>query len=445
MYRNFIRLIVAICLFSLLPTCAYADVLVMGSDVSVTFGKAVAEDFMKKNQGTNVNVLGGGKDTAIVMLSSGSCDLANSTLSLSEQDRPDVLKAIEDAKKKGHPIREIAVAIDVVQFFIHPSNPINQLSLGQLSQIYLGKAINWDQVGGSNAPMEVLITSNDPKNFTLNNWVLDHQPAGVNVLEWDKKLIFHKVAATPNAIGYDGIYFTNDMLALSGDLVKPITITTSDNEKAYAPSRKYPVSRNLYLFYREGDISQEAQRYIDYMLSPAGQKIVGQYVLPLLPPAKTFELVFAPKGAAEQRVVFTEGAIIPSTVSFYRTDASSYTFYARNNTRHDATFPQLTTVAQGKRNITNEGYYSTFKPGTVKKTQDKLAAGDITEFSVAGGSSGLESTDVMTFEINGKTVTATFSQSSSTQETTDSGSSGCNAATFSGLLLLPLFILLRRK
>ena len=142
MRKKFIRLIVAVCLFSLLPAYAYANVLVMGSDVSVTFGKAVAEDFMKKNTGTNVTVLGGGKDTAFVMLSAGSCDLANSTLSLSEQDRPDVLKAIADAKAKGHPIREIAVAIDVVQFFIHPSNPINQLSLGQLSQIYLGKAIN---------------------------------------------------------------------------------------------------------------------------------------------------------------------------------------------------------------------------------------------------------------------------------------------------------------
>ena len=441
MRKKFIRLIVAVCLFSLLPAYAYANVLVMGSDVSVTFGKAVAGDFMEKNMGTNVTVLGGGKDTAIVMLSAGSCDLANSTLSLSEQDRPDVLKAIADAKAKGHPIREIAVAIDVVQFFIHPSNPINQLSLGQLSQIYLGKAINWDQVVGSHAPMEVLITSNDPKNFTLNNWVLDHQPAGANVLEWDKKLIFHKVAATPNAIGYDGIYFTNDMLALSGDLVKPITITASDNEKAYAPSRKYPISRNLYLFYREGDLSQEAQRYVDYMLSPAGQRIVGQYVLPLLPPAKTFELVFAPKGAAEQRVVFTEGGI-PSTVSFQYTDASSYTFYARNNTRYDATFPLLTTAAQGRRNLVNEGYYSVLKPGSTGKTQDKLVAGDITELSVTGGSSGLASADVMTFAINGKTVTATFTKGSMDET---SGSSGCNTAVFPALTLVPLFFLLRRK
>lgn len=440
MHKKFIRLITAVCLFSLLPVYAYANVLVMGSDVSVTFGKAVAEDFMKKNQGTSVNVLGGGKDTAIVMLSAGSCDLANSTLSLSEQDRPDVLKAIADAKAKGHPIREIAVAIDVVQFFVHPSNPVSQLSLGQLSQIYLGKAINWNQVGGYHAPMEVLITSNDPKNFTLNNWVLDHQPAGAEVLEWDKKLIFHKVAATPNAIGYDGIYFTNDMLALSGDLVKPITITTSDNEKAYAPSRKYPVSRNLYLFYREGDLSQEAQRYIDYMLSPVGQRIVGQYVLPLLPPAKTFELVFAPNGAEEQRIVFTESAI-PAAVSFHHTDASNYTFYARNNTRYDATFPLLTTVKQEKRNLVNEGYYSVLKQGISGKTQDKLVAGDITELSVTGGSNGLVSTDVMTFTINGKTVTATFNKGN----TETSGSSGCNTALFPALALLPVFFLLRRK
>ena len=440
MHKKFIRLITAVCLFSLLPAYAHANVLVMGSDVSVTFGKAVAEDFMKKNQGTSVNVLGGGKDTAIVMLSAGSCDLANSTLSLSEQDRPDVLKAIADAKAKGHPIREIAVAIDVVQFFIHPSNPVSQLSLGQLSQIYLGKSINWNQVGGYHAPMEVLITSNDPKNFTLNNWVLDHQPAGAEVLEWDKKLIFHKVASTPNAIGYDGIYFTNDMLALSGDLVKPITITASDNEKAYAPSRKYPVSRNLYLFYREGDLSQEAQRYIDYMLSPVGQRIVGQYVLPLLPPAKTFELVFAPNGAAEQRIVFTESAI-PAAVSFHHTDASNYTFYARNNTRYDATFPLLTTVKQEKRNLVNEGYYSVLKQGISGKTQDKLVAGDITELSVTGGSNGLVSTDVMTFTINGKTVTATFNKGN----TETSGSSGCNTAVFPAFSLLPLLFLLRRK
>ena len=119
----------------------------------------------------------------------------------------------------------------------------------------------------------------------------------------------------------------------------------ADDVKGDEPSRKYPVSRYLYMYIREGDISTEAQDFLKYMLQPAAQKIIGTFVQPLLPPARTFEIGIMPKGKPqlEQKVSFPENISSHKDFKINVDDENEYVVYARNNTIYNGTFPTLKT------------------------------------------------------------------------------------------------------
>ncbi len=421
------KALIAILLIFVLASAASAQVIVRGSEVSVTFGKAVAAQYMKDYPGTSVDVAGGGKDNAIMMLAAGSCDIANSALSLAEQDRQDVLDALAKAKADGHPIKEIAVAIDCVDFFTHESNPVFELTLDQLRKIYEGTYTNWNQVGGPNMTINVYQSGQDDhKYFSIKNWLIDGTSFSPNSIQVDKKEIFGKVADDPAGIGYDGVFYVGDSLAASGDVVNSLWIAGPDDAKAYAPSRKYPVSRNLYMFYRDGDFSAEAKAFLDYMLQPKAQRIIGGYVSALMPPARTFELAFAPKDKPEQTVRFTEDLASEQNVMFDYVDATEYVIYARNNSYVDGTLPKIVAEDGTVRNVTNGGLFIVNRK-TDPKTFDGLMNCNITELrpdKIARG-------DVMTFNYNGCQITVRFGTS-----THQSGSSGCSTGAFALLLAM---------
>ena len=427
-----------LCCFS---TASSAAVVVMGSEISAQFSKSVAQEYMQKNPGKIINVYGGGKDSAIIALSAGSCDIANSSLSLAEQDRPDVLAAIQAAKDAGTPFIEIAVAIDGIDFFVNKDNPVSALTFEQLQNIYLGNATNWGFAGGHNAKIAALYTGeDDAKNFAMKRWLLQGKPVSSLVELVDKKLTFSTTANQTDAIGYDGIFYANESMIASPDRVKRVPIQGPISDIPLAPSRKYPVSRKLYFFVRQGAISKDAQDFINFFVGPEGQRVVGKFVSPVMPPAKMFELSFSPNGKEEQTVGFSETLDRDVVLSFSYHDAPSFTFLAKNNTYHDASFPIIESTSGEVRPITNKGVFMTLSPLEPTGT-NKLANCNVSEFTVPGGEKGLMASDKLTFHYNGQKITVLFQK----QENSDSGS--CNALNISSLvvLLAPGFFAIIRK
>lgn len=431
------KALAAVLLFSALAGPASAQVVVRGSEVSVTFGQAVAEQYMKDNPGTSVDVAGGGKDNAIIMLAGGSCDIANSALSLAEQDREDVLAAIEKAKSDGRPIKQVAIAIDCVDFFVEGNNPVYGLTLDELRKIYDGTYTNWNQAGGPDAEIHAYQSGqNDHKYFSIKEWLINGTSFSAGSIEVDKKEIFGLVAADALGIGYDGVYYVNDSLSKSPDAVRSLTITGPSGTGDYAPSRKYPVSRNLYMFYREGDLSEEAKAFLDYMLQPKAQRIIGGYVSPLLPPACTFELAFAPKGKVEQVIRVTEDITAEQNFTFLFEEAPEYALYARNNTYADATYPKIADEGGTVRNVTNGGLF------IVNRASDPVSWNGLMNCNITElRPETLARGDVMTFEYNGCLITVRFGSS----KYQNSGSGTCDTGAFALLPALALAVFVFRK
>ena len=246
---------------------------IKGSDTMVNLGQAWAEAFNKKNPGVNVAVTGGGSGTGIAALISGTADIAECSRTMKE-------KEIQQAEKNGIKPVEFKVALDGLAVVVNPNNPVSQLTIAQLADIFTGKITNWKNVGGKD--LEIVILSREVNSGThvyFKEHVLrkgnekgpeEFSPAAL--LMPSSQAIADEVAQNSNAIGYYGMGYISPKqkaIAVSKDKEGPSIEPTMDNVK----SGKYPISRPL-LIYTKGEPEGIVKGFIDFVLSSEGQQIV---------------------------------------------------------------------------------------------------------------------------------------------------------------------------
>jgi phosphate transport system substrate-binding protein len=245
-----------------------------GSDTMVNLALGWAERYQDINPDVRISVTGGGSGTGIAALFNNTVDLANASREIKSEE-------IERARAIGNEPIEFVVARDAIAIVVHPDNPVNALTLPQLSDIYSGKINNWRELGGDDRPivrlsretnsgthvyfLEVVLRLGQPDNKTLfaTNTLLLPSSEG----------IIHEVRHNPNAIGYDGLgYVPHDLkvLAISettgGVYINPSVETVNTG--------KYPISRDLYI-YTIGQPEGTVKEYLDWILSEEGQQIVA--------------------------------------------------------------------------------------------------------------------------------------------------------------------------
>jgi len=246
---------------------------IKGSDTMVNLGQAWAEDFMKINPAVSIAITGGGSGTGVAALLSGTTDIAQASRNMEP-------KEIEQAKKKGIDPKEIHVANDGITIVVNPVNPVNKLTIQQLSDIFTGKTKNWKEVGGTD---QKIVALSRERNSGTHVFFLEHvvklgekksknEFAPAVLMMPSSQAIIEEVKANPSAIGYVGLgYLTakEKALAIAKDRDSSYVIPSVKTVTA----RQYPISRSL-LFYTNGEPTDEVRAFIDYVLSPAGQKIV---------------------------------------------------------------------------------------------------------------------------------------------------------------------------
>jgi phosphate transport system substrate-binding protein len=244
-----------------------------GSDTMVNLALYWAEEYQKIHPEIRISVTGGGSGTGISSLINNTVDLANASREIKSEE-------IEQANENGIVPVEFIVARDAIAVIVNPENPIDQLTLQEVSDIYSGKIENWSQLGGEDRPivrlsretnsgthvyfLEEVIrfgNSNDKTIFSANTLLL---PSSEGIIA--------EVRENPNAIGYDGLgYITEE--------VKVLRIAREKGSAYIFPSLEsvndghYAISRNLFI-YAPGTPTTIAKGYLDWILSSEGQKIV---------------------------------------------------------------------------------------------------------------------------------------------------------------------------
>lgn len=263
--KKFLASFLAVFLLALPVVAQAGNVTVKGSDTMVILGQRWAEEFMKKNPGTKLQVTGGGSGTGISALINGTTDICMSS-------RP-----IKDAETEKLRTRfnttgtEIAVAKDGVTFYVNEKNPLSSLTQEQLKGIYLGDITNWKDVGGPDAPIVVYSRENSSGTYVF---VKDNLLGGEDYTASAQTLpgtaaVVNAVSKEKNGIGYGGAAYAKGVKELKIKVGSGEVAPTAENIK----SGKYPLSRDLY-FYLRSKPNGEAKAFIDYALSAEGQQLV---------------------------------------------------------------------------------------------------------------------------------------------------------------------------
>ncbi len=240
----------------------------------VNLALAWAERYQASHPDFRISVTGGGSGTGIVALINGTVDIANASREIKAEEKENALAA-------GYEPVEFVVARDAIAVIVNPNNPVDRLTIEQISKIYNGEYNNWQQVGGEDRPIVRLSReSNSGTHVYFLETVVRLGDSADKSLFTPKTLllpssegIIAEVRDNPNAIGYDGLGYVTDE-------VKMVAVASVGSQNFVYPSiaavndGSYPIARDLYMYTRE--IPTEAiQTYIDWILSDEAQQIVG--------------------------------------------------------------------------------------------------------------------------------------------------------------------------
>lgn len=236
---------------------------------------------MQLHPDVRISVTGGGTGTGIAAMINGTVDIANA----SREMKPEEIAA---ARANGIEPVEFVVANDAIAVVVHPSNPVDHLTLRQISEIYTGKITRWSQVGGEDRPIVLLSRESNSGTYV---YFLEHV---IRLGEKDNQALFSpdtllmpssegisaEVRQNPNAIGYDGLgYVTPDQ--------KVIAVARSEDGPYVLPSVEtvnggtYPIARPLYM-YTAGEPRGQIKAYLDWILSEGQVQVAQLGFVPLL-------------------------------------------------------------------------------------------------------------------------------------------------------------------
>ena len=275
--KNSLFILIILSLFYLV-NFSYADnsklsIQIKGSDTMVNLTQAWAENFSKLHPEANIAVTGGGSGTGIAGLLNGTCEIVQSSREMNE-------KEITLAKQKNINPEEFIVALDGIAIVVNPKNPVKDLTIDQLRDIFMGTIKNWKEVGGENKKIVILSREvNSGTHVFFKEHVLrkgnskgteEFSPEAL--LMPSSQAIADEITQNPNAIGYYGMGYISSqqkLIAVAKDekssYVQPTIATVKNNS--------YPISRPLYM-YANNKPQGIIKEFIDYAYSPEGQKIV---------------------------------------------------------------------------------------------------------------------------------------------------------------------------
>lgn len=247
-----------------------------GSDTLVNLALAWAEAYRTIQPTVSIAVTGGGSGTGIAALINGTVDIANASRSMKESE-------VAAVQANGVNPVEYVVAIDALAVIVHPQNPISQLTIDQLADIFTGRVTNWQELGGLDRPIVILSreTNSGTHVYFLEEVVRKGEKENKDIFAPQTLLmpssagITSEVRRNLNAIGYDGLGYVDPehekMIAVATHTGDPFVLPSVAN----GADGSYPISRNLYM-YTAGELTGAMADYLAWIRGPEGQRIVGE-------------------------------------------------------------------------------------------------------------------------------------------------------------------------
>lgn len=279
MKRIFAAALSTLALLGMAATAFATDIAVKGSTTVQPIMQKAVESFMAQNKGVSISISASGSGDGAKAIIDGSTPLAMMSREMKESE-------IKQAKEKGVNPKQIIIAYDCLTPVVNAANPVKNLTMAQLKDIYTGKVKDWKDLGGT--PGQIVVVSRDSSSGTFEYWnehVLKKERVFPGALmQASNGAVAQTVAKNKYAIAYVGLAYTH------APGLKAVTVEGVGGSVENTLNGTYPISRGLYL-YTNGEPTGDVAKLVNFILSEAGQKIVSSV---------DYVPVKAPKGAAKK-------------------------------------------------------------------------------------------------------------------------------------------------
>ena len=219
---------------------------------------ALSESYMAANKDVTVNYNPTGSGAGITAVQEGTCDIGLSSRALKDEE-------------KAAGLQETVLAYDGIAIIVHPDNPVSDLTLEQIAQLYTGEITNWKDVGGNDA--QVVLIGREAASGTRDGF--ESITGTKDKCQYRQELtstgdVITTVSQNPDAIGYASLASIKDSVkALNVDGVTPSEASVKDGS--------YEVQRPFVLVTVEGKaLSSAAQSFFDYATSADAADIIAK-------------------------------------------------------------------------------------------------------------------------------------------------------------------------
>ena len=218
---------------------------------------ALSESYMAVNKDVTVNYNPTGSGAGITAVQGGTCDIGLSSRALKDEE-------------KAAGLKETVLAYDGIAIIVHPDNPVSDLSIEQIAQLYTGEITNWKDVGGNDA--QVVLIGREAASGTRDGF--ESITGTKDKCQYRQELtstgdVITAVSQNPDAIGYAS-------LASVKDTVKALTVNGVVPSEASVKDGSYVVQRPFVLVTKDGTkLSDSAQKFFDYITSEAASKVIS--------------------------------------------------------------------------------------------------------------------------------------------------------------------------
>jgi phosphate transport system substrate-binding protein len=248
-----------------LSAFAEQKIVIDGSTTVGPIAKAFAEYFMAAHPDVNITVSESGSGNGAKSIMNGVCDIA-------DMSRPMKDSEFKAAADKGIQAVAHVVALDGLPVLVHPQNPIGELTIEQIRDIYTGKITNWKDLGGPDLGIVVITRDTNSGTYETFESLVMNKEKITEKAEYvgSNGAIRQRVQSTPAAIGYAGLGFVDKTVkALKVNGVYPSAGTVRTGE--------YPISRPLFM-YTNGypKLGSPVYQFVTLYLTEDGQEMVDQ-------------------------------------------------------------------------------------------------------------------------------------------------------------------------
>ncbi len=241
-----------------LTSCGSTTEKTVSTDGSTSMEKVIgylSEAYMAEQSDVKVTYNPTGSGSGVQAVQEGRCDIGLSSRSLKDEEKTD--------------LNETIVAVDGIAVIVNPENSVTDITIDEIAKIYTGEITNWNELGGSDAPIVCIgreAASGTRDGFESVTGTADNCKYAQELTSTGD--VVQTVSSNSNAIGYASLASVNDSVtAVSVEGVVPTNDTILNGS--------YKVQRDFILVTpKNKKLSDEAQKFYDFCMSSSADEYI---------------------------------------------------------------------------------------------------------------------------------------------------------------------------